>query len=90
MISGLIVYSEYDAKCNRFFINKCLELLNDDVFSLKFINEEELLDYTNNKVDFVIYRGRDYRLVEKLKIKDIKTFNNVFTKNTSNDKYLTY
>ena len=90
MISGLIVYSEYDAKCNRFFINKCLELLNDEDFSLKFINEEELLDYTNNKVDFVIYRGREYRLLEKLQSKGIKTFNNVLTNKIANDKYLTY
>lgn len=90
MKSGLIVYTDYDAKCNRFFINKCLELLNDECFSLKFINEEELLDYTNNKVDFVIYRGRDYRLLEKLQSKGIKTFNNVLINKTANDKYLTY
>ena len=91
MKRGLIVYTDYDAKCNRFFINKCLELLNDEDFSLKFINEEELLDYTkNNKVDFVIYRGRDYRLLEKLQSRGIKTFNNVLTNKTANDKYLTY
>ncbi len=90
MKSGLIVYTDYDAKCNRFFINKCLEILNDEDFSLKFINEEKLLDYINNKVDFVIYRGRDYRLLEKLQSKGIKTFNNVLTNKIANDKYLTY
>ena len=37
MISGLIVYNGYDAKCNRFFINKCLELLNDETFSFILI-----------------------------------------------------
>ena len=91
MISGLIVYSEYDAKCNRFFINKCLELLNDDVFSLKFVDEEKMLEYVdNNKIDFVIYRGRDYRLLEELERRGIKTFNNVLTNKTANDKYLNY
>ena len=91
MKSGLIVYTDYDAKCNRFFINKCLELLNDEVFSLKYIDEEELIDYVNsNKVDFVIYRGRDYHLLEELQSKGIKTFNNVLTNKTANDKYLTY
>ena len=91
MKSGLIVYTDYDAKCNRFFINKCLELLNDEDFSLKFINEDELINYVgSNKVDFVIYRGRDYRLLDQLQIKVIKTFNNALTNKIANDKYLTY
>lgn len=91
MISGLIVYNGYDAKCNRFFINKCLELLNNEDFSLKYVDEEKLLEYvTTNKVDFVIYRGRNYLLLEELENKGIKTFNNALTNKTANDKYLTY
>ena len=91
MISGLIVYNGYDAKCNRFFINKCLELLNNERFSLKYIEEEKLLEYVaTNKVDFVIYRGRNYLLLEELESRGIKTFNNVATNKTANDKYLTY
>ena len=91
MKRGLIVYTDYDAKCNRFFINKCLELLNDEDFSLKFINEEGLISYVNsNRVDFVIYRGRDYRLLDELQSKGVKTFNNVLTNKTANNKYLTY
>ena len=91
MKSGLLVYTDYDAKCNQFFINKCLELLNDEDFSLEFINEEELISYVNsNRVDFVIYRGRDYRLLDVLQSKGIKTFNNVLTNKIANDKYLTY
>lgn len=91
MISGLIVYNGYDAKCNRFFINKCLELLNDETFSLKYVDEEKALEYvSSNKVDFVIYRGRNYLLVEELENRGIKTFNNVLTNKTANDKYLTY
>ena len=91
MISGLIVYNGYDAKCNRFFINKCLELLNNEVFSLKYVDEEKLLEYVStNKVDFVIYRGRNYLLLEELANKGIKTFNNALTNKTANDKYLTY
>lgn len=91
MISGLIVYNGYDAKCNRFFINKCLELLNNEYFSLKYVDEEKLLEYVStNKVDFVIYRGRNYLLLEELANKGIKTFNNILTNKTANDKYLTY
>ena len=91
MKSGLIVYTDYDAKCNRFFINKCLELLNDEDFSLKYISEDELINYVGaNKVDFVIYRGRDYRYLKELQDKGIKSFNNVLTNQTANDKYATY
>ena len=91
MISGLIVYNGYDAKCNRFFINKCLELLNDETFSLKYVDEEKLLEYvTANKVDFVIYRGRNYRLLEGLEENGIRSFNNVLTNRVANDKYLIY
>ena len=91
MISGLIVYNDYDAKCNRFFINKCLELLNNEDFSLKYIDEDKLLEYAaTNKVDFVIYRGRNHLLLEELENKGIKTFNNALTNKTANDKYLTY
>ncbi len=91
MISGLIVYNGYDAKCNRFFINKCLELLNDETFSLKYVDEEKLLEYVaSNKVDFVIYRGRNYRLLEELEENGIRSFNNVLTNRVANDKYLTY
>ena len=91
MISGLIVYNGYDAKCNRFFINKCLELLNDETFSLKYVDEEKLLEYVSfNKVNFVIYRGRNYLLLEELANKGIKTFNSALTNKTANDKYLTY
>ena len=91
MISGLIVYNGYDAKCNRFFINKCLELLNDETFSLKYVDEEKLLEYVSfNKVDFVIYRGRNYRLLDELEENGIRSFNNVLTNRVANDKYLTY
>ena len=91
MISGLIVYNDYDAKSNRFFINKCLEILNDERFSLIFVEEEKLLEYVStNKVDFVIYRGRNYLLLEQLENRGIKTFNNIITNKTANDKYLTY
>ncbi len=91
MISGLIVYNNHDAKCNRFFINKCLELLNDDLFSLKFLVEEKLLEYVaTNKVGFVIYRGRNSLLLEELENKGIKAFNNALTNKTANDKCLTY
>ncbi|MBP3732750.1 MAG: ATP-grasp domain-containing protein [Bacilli bacterium] len=91
MISGLIVYNVYDAKCNRFFINKCLELLNDETFSLKYVDEEKLLEYAaTNKVDFVIYRGRNYRLLDELEENGIRSFNNVLTNRVANDKYLTY
>ena len=91
MISGLIVYSQTDREKNTWFINKCINVLADKGISLLYKEEKEVLDYVNgHKVDFVIYRARDYHLVETLETKGIRCFNNALTNKTANDKYLTY
>ena len=89
MKSGLIIYNRIDAKKNDWFINRCLELLNDSGTSLTFLNEDQVFDYLNDHtIDFVIYRGRDYRLLEAIEERGIKAFNNSLTNKTANDKYL--
>ena len=91
MISGLIVYNAIDTKKNQWFIDKFLQKLNDEEISLSFLDEEFLLEYVKtHKVDFVIYRARNYQLVESLENKGIKVFNNSLTNKTANNKYLTY
>ena len=91
MKKGLIIYNSIDQKKNQWFIDKCLSEFNNDSFSLLYKEESEVLPYLdNNKVDFVIYRGRDYHLVELLENKGIKCFNNSLTNKTANDKYATY
>ena len=91
MISGLIVYNAVDTKKNQWFIDEFLQKLNDEEISLSFLDEEFLNDYIKtHHVDFVIYRARNYKLVELLEQKDIKVFNNSLVNKTANDKYLTY
>ena len=91
MINGLIVYNAVDQKKNQWFIDECIKLLNDNEFSLFYKEESDVLPYLeDHKVDFVIYRARDYKLVELLEQKGIKCFNSGVTNKTANDKYVTY
>ena len=91
MKRGLIVYNATDASKNQWFINKCLDELNDEELSLSYLDEDFLLDYiATHHLDFVIYRGRDYRLLEELEKRNIKTFNSSLTNKIANNKYLTF
>ena len=91
MINGLIVYNLVDQEKNKWFIEECIKQCNDDKFSLLYKEESEVLSYIeSHKVDFVIYRARDYKLVELLEQKGIKCFNDSLTNRTANDKYATY
>ena len=91
MINGLIVYNSVDQKKNEWFIDECLKALNDNEFSLLYKEENDVLSYIeSHKVNFVIYRARDYKLVEILEQKGIKCFNNSLTNKIANDKYATY
>ena len=91
MINGLIVYNLVDQEKNKWFIEECIKQCNEDMFSLFYKEESEVLSYLeNHKVDFVIYRSRDYKLVKCLEQKGIKCFNNSLTNRTANDKYITY
>ena len=91
MINGLIIYNSVDQKKNEWFIEECIKQFNDDKFSLFYKDESEVLSYIeDHKIDFVVYRARDYKLLEKLEQKGIKCFNNSLTNKTANDKYLTF
>ena len=91
MINGLIVYNSVDQKKNQWFIDECISKLNDNEFSLLYKEESDVLSYIeDHKIDFVIYRARDYKLVEALEQKGIKCFNNSLTNKIANDKYKTY
>ena len=91
MISGLIVYNATDTVKNQYFIDEFLQKLNDEEISLSFLDEEFLSEYVKtHKIDFVVYRGRNYKLVELLEQRKIRVFNNAITNKIANDKYLTY
>ena len=64
MISGLIVYSKIDREKNDWFIKSMIKSLNERGVSLLYLDEDDLLEYVNNnKVDFVLYRSRNYQLL---------------------------
>lgn len=91
MINGLIIYNSKDQDKNKWFIEECIKQCNDNNFSLLYKEESEVLSYVkDHKVDFVIYRARNHKLVELLEQKGIKCFNNSVTNKIANDKYATY
>ena len=91
MISGLIVYNAIDTSKNQYFIDEFLQKLNDEEISLSFLDEAYLEEYVKtHKINFVVYRGRNYKIVEYLEQQNIKVFNNAVTNKIANDKYLTY
>lgn len=91
MKKGLIVYNKVDQKRNEWFINRCLKELNNDDFSLLYKEESESLPFVkDNEIDYVIFRARNYQLVQELEQLGIRVFNNSLTNKTANDKYQSY
>ena len=91
MISGLIIYSKIDKEKNTWFIDECVQRFADKGVSLVYLEENEVKGFVDkNNVSFVIYRGRDYRILEFLESKGIKCFNNALTNRIANDKSLSY
>ena len=91
MVSGLIIYSRIDKEKNTWFINECIQRFAKKGVSLVYIEEGEVKDFAkNNKVAFAIYRGRDFRIVEFLKNKGIRCFNNSLTNKIANNKFLSF
>ena len=91
MKKGIIVYNKQDKELNQWFIDNCLNSLNNDNFSLFYKEEKEALDYINkNQVDFVIFRARDYELLNIIEARGIRCFNNALTNKIANNKYSTY
>ena len=91
MKNGIIVYNDRDKELNQWFIDNCLKSLNNNDFSLLYKEENEALDYINgNKVDFVIFRARNYALLNAIESRGIRCFNNSLTNKIANNKYKTY
>ena len=91
MKKGIIVYNDHDKELNQWFVDNCLKSLNYDDFSLLYKEENEALDYIKqNQVDFVIYRARNYALLNAIECRGIRCFNNSLTNRIANNKYKTY
>lgn len=91
MKKGLIIYNAKDKAKNEWFVESCLKSLNNDEFSLFYKEENEVLDYINaNPIDFVIFRCRNYSLLNEIELRGIRCFNNTKTNSLANDKYRTF
>ena len=91
MKKGLIVYNAQDKNKNEWFISTCLKSLNNDDFSLLYKEENEVLDYINhNHIDFVIFRCRNYYLLNEIESYGIRCFNSTKTNRLANNKYEAY
>lgn len=90
MKKGIIIYQKEDALANSFFIERCLLELNEDKYFLEFVEEQNVDDYiVSTHIDYAIYRGRDYSVINKLNEQNIIVFNNAKTNQIANNKYLT-
>ena len=91
MKSGLIIYNKSDYQRNVWFVDKVINEFEKINVSLLFIEENDAVDYLkSNKVDFVIYRARNWEIPKQIEEAGIRCFNNSFTNHLSNDKSLTY
>lgn len=82
-MSGILIYSEYEAKRNEFAVKKFKENLD-----IKLVYEEEL-DY-NSCPDFVINRTNNYRIAQFFENKGIRVFNPSALTRLANDKQKCY
>lgn len=82
-MSGILIYSEYEAKRNAFAVKKFKE--NADV---KLVSEEAV-DY-NSCPDFVINRTNHYQVAQAFEEKGIRVFNPSSLTRLANDKQKCY
>lgn len=102
MIRGWLIYSQYEAKRNDFFVGELianaremgieLRLLLREYISLK-ITKNAILCYAGQPLqnaDFALVRINDFALSFQLEKMGLKVFNNSETSLICNDKYLTH
>ena len=82
-MSGLLIYSEFEAKRNEFSIEKYRENLD-----IALMLEEEI-DYTF-PADFVINRTNNYKIAEEFEKRGIRVFNPSRLTRIANDKQKCY
>lgn len=103
MLNGVLIYTEYEANRNRFFIDELLDAAKKSSINLKLvIFEKTEFDFTDNdidifydnnhikEVDFAILRMMNYTLALNFEKCGIRVFNNSFVSKITDNKYLTY
>lgn len=82
-MSGILIYSKYEAERNKFAVKKFKEKLDVDL-----VFEEEL-DY-NSYPDFVVNRTNNYKIAKAFEEKGIRAFNPSSLTRLVNDKQKCY
>lgn len=93
MKKGLLLYNENDAKINKWFIERLIEVAKQNGIQLTFsVFGEDLLkdDSRLEGLDFCINRTRFSFVGEYLEKRKIRCFNNAKTVKAANDKWETY
>lgn len=87
-MNGILIYNEFEAKRNKFSIDKFMQNFNNDDFSLKLVIEEELeYDFS---CDFVINRTNNETIAKNYENHNIRVFNPSSLSHLANDKQLCY
>lgn len=82
-MSGILIYSEYEAQRNQFAVNKFRQNLD-----IQLVFEEEI-DF-NVCPDFVVNRTNNYKIAEKFEQRGIRVFNPSSLTKLANDKQKCY
>lgn len=86
---GLLYYSEEDAKRNSSFINELIKEAYKQQIELKLKLEHEKVD-SQESIDFVWNRTRNYKLAVSFENRNIQVFNNSLVNKIANNKWLTF
>ena len=84
---GYLYYALNDIKRNQAFIDELINEAKQYNIQLKCVHEETAI---TKDAQFVIYRGRDYKLVQRLEQKGIRVFNRSEVSRIANNKLSTF
>lgn len=86
-MKGYLFYEQADIERNKAFINELIEEAHQINIELECIHDEESI---TNDARFVIYRGRNYTIPQRLEHQGIRVFNRSEVSRIANSKLSTF
>lgn len=103
MLDGILIYTEYEANRNKFFIDKLISAAKRCNIDLELvICEKARFDFSKSglaifyeekvftKIDFVILRVMNYTLATRFEKCGVRVYNSSYISKIADNKYLTY